>query len=682
MTNDKLKRSGAMRIWLVFICFCLGQCFSLIAHEQDLLKAHDVNRIMQQILSQHVDKKEMTGKIIQSALIIYIDQFDPHRMYLLEREVTPFVHLSDEQLNQAIEQYTKSDFSLFQQLNRVIQGAIERSRQLRKELEVKSGLFHFNPTKEHTALSKDEEFEPFASTEAELKERLTQNLTTFIEAQKRRYGEATSTQKKEQILNNYETRLRVFENQYLFQDEKGNPLPIAEQDNLFTIHVLKALASSLDSHTSFYQANEAYDMRVRLQKEFQGIGLVLKDSSKGVVVTHMLEGGPAARSGLIKIDDTLLEVDGKSIIDHPFEKVMEMLHGEKNAEVKLTFSRKEEGKLDQIYTVELKREAIILNNDRVDISSDAFGNGIVGKITLHSFYQGEGVSSEQDVRDAIQKLEKKGSLRGLILDLRDNSGGFLSQAVKVAGLFITNGVIVISKYSNGDERFYRDVDGKTAYDGPLVVLTSKATASAAEIVAQALQDYGVAIVVGDEHTYGKGTIQTQTVTDNQSASYFKVTVGKYYTVSGHTPQKEGVKADVVVPGHWSREEIGESYTIDPVDADIIPPAYDDQLADVSKDVRSWYLKYYTPTVQHRTDQWRGLLPTLRKNSEYRIAHNKNYQFYLKGGQDQSASEEENEEEEWNTGKKNKTYGEDDLQMQEAVNVLKDMILLHSLGGKK
>lgn len=682
MTNDKLKRSGMMRIWLVFICFCLSQCFSLIAHEQDLLKAHDVNRIMQQILSQHVDKKEITGKIIQSALIIYIDQFDPHRMYLLEREVTPFVHLSDEQLNQAIEQYTKSDFSLFQQLNRVIQGAIERSRQLRKELEVKSDLFHFNPTKGQTALSKDEEFEPFASTEAELKERLTQNLTTFIEAQKRRYGEATSAQKKEQILNNYETRLRIFENQYLFQDEKGNPLPIAEQDNLFTIHVLKALASSLDSHTSFYQANEAYDMRVRLQKEFQGIGLVLKDSSQGVVVTHMLEGGPAARSGLIKIGDTLLEVDGESIVDHPFEKVMEMLHGEKNAEIKLTFSRKEEGKPDQIYTVELKREAIILNNDRVDVSSDAFGNGIIGKITLHSFYQGDGVSSEQDVRDAIKKLEKKGNLRGLILDLRDNSGGFLSQAVKVAGLFITNGVIVISKYSNGDERFYRDVDGKIAYDGPLVVLTSKATASAAEIVAQALQDYGVAIVVGDEHTYGKGTIQTQTVTDNQSVSYFKVTVGKYYTVSGHTPQKEGVKADVVVPGHWNREEIGESYMTDAVDADIIPPAYDDQLADVSKDVRSWYLKYYTPTVQHRTDQWHGLLPTLRKNSEYRIAHNKNYQFYLKGGQDQSTNEEENEDEEWNTGKKNKTYGEDDLQMQEAVNVLKDMILLHSLGGKK
>src|SRR5690606_836656 len=162
---------------------------------------------------------------------------------------------------------------------------------------------------------------------------------------------------------------------------------------------------------------------------------------------------------------------------------------------------------------------------------------IIGKITLNSFYQGDnGVNSENDVRDAIKKLDKMGNLRGLILDLRENSGGFLTQAVKVAGLFITNGVIVVSKYFNGEEHFYRDMDGKVSYTGPLVILTSKATASAAEIVAQALQDYGTALIVGDEHTYGKGTIQSQTVTENQGAAFFKVTVGKYYTVSGKTPQ--------------------------------------------------------------------------------------------------------------------------------------------------
>lgn len=667
-----------MRRWWLAALLCLSMSVSLKAHEQDLLKASDINRIMQQIFSEHVEKKQITSQVLHNALVVYVDQFDPNRMYLLESEVIPFIHLSPQQLNQAIEQYKKQDFTIFKQLNQVIQASIERSRQIRQELESeeKNKLFHVD--KEQAADSSNKkEAEPFARTTDQLKERILQNMRAFIASQKRYYGDAMTSQRKEHILSSYEMRLREFENQYLYQNDKGELLPPAEQENLFTIHVLKALANSLDSHTSFYQANEAYDIRVRLQKEFRGIGLVLKDTANGIAVSHILEGGPAARSRLIQVGDILLEVDGKSVQDHPFEKVMEMLHGDKNTQMKLVFQRPgQNGQPGKIYTVELKRELIILNNDRVDVSSEPFGNGIIGKITLHSFYQGDGVSSEKDVRDAIDKLERKGNLRGLILDLRDNSGGFLSQAVKVAGLFITNGVIVISKYSNGEERFYRDVDGKTAYDGPLVVLTSKATASAAEIVAQALQDYGVALIVGDEHTYGKGTIQTQTVTDNQSTSYFKVTVGKYYTVSGHTPQKTGVKADIVAPSHWSHENIGESYT-DSVENDIIPSAYNDQLKDVSPDVRSWYLKYYMPSLQHRTAVWRDLLPVLRKNSEYRIAHNKNYQFFLKGKtSDEDTTEEE---EEWGiSNNKNKTFGEDDLQMQEAVNVLKDMILLHSL----
>jgi len=660
----------------------LSVSFLSEAHEQDLLKAHDIARIMQQILSEHVDKKEITVQILNNALVIYIDQFDPHRMYLLESEVAPYLKPSSLELQQAIQQYKQNDFSLFKQLNRTIQTSIERSRHIRKELEedVKNSLFHPSPDYEHSPIANKEGMDSFARTKEQLKERIMQNLGTYIEAQKKRYGGAMTSQRKDQILNSYETKLREFEDQYTYQDEKGNPLPLSEQENFFTIHVLKALANSLDSHTSFYEANEAFDIRVRLQKEFKGIGLVLKDTNHGIIVTHMLEGGPAAKSKLINIGDTLIEVDGKSVLDHPFEKTMEMLHGDKNSKIKLTFKQTgDKGDPKKIYTVELVRELIILNNDRVDVRSEAFGNGIIGMITLHAFYQGDGVSSEQDVRAAIEQLEKKGNLRGLILDLRDNSGGFLSQAVKVAGLFITDGVIVISKYSNGDERIYRDVNGKALYDGPLIVLTSKATASAAEIVAQALQDYGVALVVGDEHTYGKGTIQTQTVTDNQSSSYFKVTVGKYYTVSGHTPQKEGVKADIVVPSHWNREKIGEMYA-DSLDADIIPPVYNDTLSDVPPDIRSWYLKYYIPKLQKRTTVWRNLLPSLRKNSEYRIAHNKNYQFFLKGeGNEDDALEGE---EEWSvTDKKNKTYGEDDLQVQEAVDILKDMILMHSLGNK-
>ena len=636
---------------------------------------------MQQILSEHVDKKQVSSQILQHAFEVYINQFDPHRIYLLESEVAPYLNMTPAQLENVADQYKNNNFIQFKELNKVIQVSIDRQRKIRHNLEENgmNTLFNSNHDSSEKPIVTQGSFSSFATSKEELKNRIIQNLAAFIAEQKKQFGEAMTPKRKALILQHYENQLTGFENQYLYQNDKGHPLLPNEQDNLFTLHVLKALASSLDSHTSFYDSNDAYDIRVRLQKEFKGIGLVLKETDQGVAVKHLLEGGPAARSKLIQEGDILLSIDGQSVLDMPFKKIMDLLHGEKNSTITLTFKRNKEQKHpDEIVSVTLNRETIILNNDRVDVTSEPFSSGIIGVITLHSFYQGEGVSSEEDVRNAIIKLKKQGPLKGLILDLRDNGGGFLSQAVKVAGLFITDGIIVISKYSDGKEKIYRDVDGKTFYDGPLILLTSKATASAAEIVAQALQDYGVALVIGDEHTYGKGTIQTQTVTDNQSTSYFKVTVGKYYTVSGHTPQKEGVKADIVVPSHWHNEEIGEKYA-NSVEADIIPPLYQDQLQDVPNNLRAWYLKYYIPKLQKRSTLWRDILPTLRKNSEYRISHNKNYQFFLKGS---TSDDEIDSEDDWGLeDEKNRNEGEDDLQVQEAVNILKDMILMQNLTKK-
>ena len=197
---------------------------------------------------------------------------------------------------------------------------------------------------------------------------------------------------------------------------------------------------------------------------------------------------------------------------------------------------------------------------RRQYSFERYADGIIGKINLPSFYESaEGLSCEADLKAALRDLRKQGDLKGLVVDLRENSGGFLHQAVKVAGLFVSSGIIVISKYAHGETQYLRDIDGKSYYSGPLVLLTSRGSASAAEIVAQALQDYGTVLIVGDDRTYGKGTIQYQTVTDVSAATFFKVTVGRYYTVSGRTTQIEGVIADIQVPTYYSALAIGERY---------------------------------------------------------------------------------------------------------------------------
>lgn len=660
------------------ICLLLFS-FSLFSEESSkLLQSSDVSRIMQQILDQHVDQKNINQKILKNAFKIYIDQFDPNRVYLLEEEVKPFLELQGSDLSKILIQYNQNDFSSFLKLNKVIQKSIERARNLRAELERNPEQFfeeQYNGITVHEKWADPNLQRPFAKNSIELKNRLQEQLIQYIQSDKRRFGAAQILRNKNQVIVLYEKQTRNLENQYLGTDEEGQSLSEEKQENLFILHVLKALASSLDAHTTFYNAQEAYEMRVRLEKEFDGIGVVLQQTSNGISISKIINQSPAAKSGLIKVNDLIVEIDGRSINGESFEKVNEMLRGKNNTSVSLVLKRsvQEGNKTSQkLFNVKLKRELIPLNEDRVDISYESFANGIIGKITLHSFYQGvNGINSVNDVLNAIKKLDQLGNLRGLILDLRENSGGFLSQAVKVAGLFITNGIIVISKYSNGEQRIYRDVDGNTYYRGPLVVLTSKATASAAEIVAQALQDYGVAIVVGDEHTYGKGTIQSQTVTNPQGSSFFKVTVGKYYTVSGKTPQIQGVHSDIIVKSQFSNEHIGEEYLDYSLKPDTIIAEYDDSLSDVDPSVKSWYLHYYIPTLQPQIGYWKEMLPTLKKNSEYRLTHNKNYQMFLKILKGENTVEEEDL-----LGIQTQhNFGAEDLQMIEAVNIVKDMIYL-------
>lgn len=628
---------------------------------------------MKQIFEAHVDKKEMTNEILKNSFKIYLDHFDPDRLYLLQSEVDPYLNMDTAEVNRVMEQYKNSDFSAFIKLNEVIVKAIERNRQIRSDLikNHQSEIFNTNP---HSPLINESDLKKnYASSLDELKKRNLNLLQQFIVEEKHQFGEKKVLQNKDHILALFQEHLVNYEDPYLGVDRSGKALAEEQKQNLFILHVLKALAGSLDAHTAFMDRNEAYDMKMRLEKEFDGIGVVLERSSNGVIVKSLVANGPAAKSGKVLVNDEIVKIDGQEAKDLDYNEIMQMLRGKSGSEVNLTLNRKE---AKEPISVTLKREAIPVNEDRVDVSYESYGNGIIGKLTLHSFYRGEnGISSERDMKDAIAKLKKEGNLKGLVLDLRENSGGFLMQAVKVASLFITNGVVVISKYSNGEEKIYRDMDGKAVFDGPMVILTSRATASAAEIVAQALQDYGIALIVGDEQTYGKGSIQSQTVTDGgEGTSYFKVTVGKYYTVSGKTPQVKGVQADIVVPTQYNQIKMGEGFLEYALKPDVINSEYNDDLTDIDPSLKSWYIHYYLPHLQHQVKSWKDMLPVLKKNSSYRIANNKNYQTFLKILKGEKITQEEDEE----TSEVKKTnFGAEDLQMNEAVSIVKDMIYLHS-----
>jgi carboxyl-terminal processing protease len=435
--------------------------------------------------------------------------------------------------------------------------------------------------------------------------------------------------------------------------------------------VLKAVAASLDTHTAYFTPSEAEQFMIQVQQRLVGLGVQIRDDLSGFTVVKIIEGGPAAEDKKLKVNDRIIAINGDPVVGMDIYEVVELLRGEDGTKVDLTVLREmdEDGeKKKEKLNLTLKRGEVILKETRFESSYEPYGEGAIAHIRLFAFYQDAQNSSATDIYEALKKIKKEHELKGVILDLRDNPGGILPQAVAVTGLFITKGVVVSVKDSTGAVQHLRDIDGQMAWDGPLIVLTNRISASAAEIVAQTLQDYGRAIIVGDDHTFGKGTFQTFTLDSlsnkvNPQGEY-KVTRGKYYTVSGKTPQLVGVIPSIVVPGPYSSLDVGEKFTEYPLENDEIAPQFDDDLSDVPSFKREPLSFLYKSNLQARLTTYNPYLPTLQKNSEERIKEDKAYQKFLKEIKKPNPDSEVL-----------KLYTETDFQYLETVNVMKDLLYM-------
>ena len=351
-------------------------------------------------------------------------------------------------------------------------------------------------------------------------------------------------------------------------------------------------------------------------------------------------------------------------------EAVELIRGEKGTPVQLTLLRsngEEENKQMETVQIELTRNEIVLEETRLETSFEPYGDGMIAHIKLFSFYQDPKSSSASDIRKTIEQIKKDYKLKGVILDLRSNSGGLLTQAVSVTGLFINKGIVVSIKENTGKVQHLREVEGKPAWDGPLLVLVNRASASAAEIVAQTLQDYGRALVIGDESTFGKGSFQTFTLDPisnpkvNPQGEY-KVTRGRYYTVSGKSPQLVGVQSDIVIPGLLSELDIGEKFAKYPLETDQIEPHFEDDLSDISPFHRVQLGPMYKYNLQTQLTTYEPYKEPLKTNSILRIGANKNYQSFLTEIQKKNYDSDSVE-----------LFGQSDLQLAEAFNIMKDLI---------
>lgn len=638
-----------MRFWLLLLLILF---ISQGESKQPQLTSRDVKSKVEEILKAHVSHKAITVSLMERVFQNFLEELDPTKTYFVENEIKQWLQPTDATLQNAIKGYKAGDFSTFHQMHAVFLEAIDRRRVFEEKISQETlpkGV-------------KSDEFKDLAWAESE--EELLNRL-----------GRIKSLQNEAVAKLDEDTRAKFFqrlEKRRVNREAEFLETNPEERQRLILACVLKSIACSLDSHTNYFTPGEANQFMIQVQQRLFGIGAQLHDNLDGLVIKRILENSPASQSNRIKLNDKIIAVNHEPVVGLDITEAVELIRGEKGTPVLLTLLREieEDGdrRVDKI-EVELIRNEVVLEDSRIETSFEPFGDGVIAHLKLFSFYQDGKSSSAHDLRKAIESIKKDHHLKGVLLDLRNNAGGLLTQAVSVTGLFINKGVVVSIQDNTGKLQHLREVDGRPIWDGPLFVLVNRASASAAEIVAQTLQDYGRAIVVGDDHTFGKGSFQTFTLDPvntqkvNPQGEY-KVTRGRYYTVSGKSPQLNGVGSDIEIPGILSGIDIGEKYAKFPLENDVIDPHFEDDLSDLSQLHRLQLGPMYRYNLQQRLSTYAPYVDKLRENSKKRIENSKNYQNFLT----------EIQKKNFDADSVN-IFSQNDLQLIESANVMKDLLFL-------
>jgi len=385
---------------------------------------------------------------------------------------------------------------------------------------------------------------------------------------------------------------------------------------------LSAFARAFDPHCDYMSPAAAEDFEIEMKLSLVGIGAILRPEDGAAKIVSLIPGGPAAndkRENRLRPGDKIIAVaqDDQppvSVLHWPLYRAVRLIRGAVGSRVVLTVIPAADPTGSTTRTVDLIREEVKLEEreakSRIESRATEDGRTLrIGVIVLPAFYAdmagkrlGAGYkSSSGDVAAILRKMRDE-NVDGIILDLRNNGGGSLIEAVLMTGLFIESGPVVLVKERRGIS-ILPDNDPVIAYGGPMVVLVNRISASASEILAAALQDYGRAIIIGDSKTHGKGSVQSVlTLGRNDNMGSVKVTSALFYRISGGSTQLKGVEPDIVIPSAFDSMEFGEDSLPNPLEWSTVRPVMFSPFDDLS-----------------------GTIPALRTRSEARQAADERFQ---------------------------------------------------------
>lgn len=576
---------GAVRMLLRHLAACLILVFlSAPAFGKAVPAQFDADRnrliaymLSHQLTAQHFAHKSLDD-ISTAAFDLYLRQLDPRKRFLLQEDVTKLQTYAD----QIDDELRRGKVILPDEGTAIFNMRVGQVMDLTKEI-LADG---FDPNQQEYL-----EFDPkkieYAVSLADLKDRWRrilkmQALETYLDLQQqeqKKNGDAPPPDAPPQNCTTIDPeRWAKALDKVREKNERALARLMEETKQDHYDRFFDAVARAFDPHTNYMAPTSKEDFDIQMSGSLEGIGALLKEEDGFIKVVRIIPGSAAERQGGLKAEDTILAVaeKGKEPVDMSDMRIREAvshIRGPKGSEIILTVLRPDGTKK----VIPIIRDVVQIEETYVksDVVEDGRGNRI-GYIRIPSFYrdfEASGPISKvrnvtDDFRNELYRLTQK-KVGGVIIDLRDNGGGSLSDAVSISGLFLPGGPVVQVKNAQGEIKILEDTDKGLLYEGPVIVLVNKFSASASEILAAALQDYGRALIVGGDHTHGKGTVQSIVDMNRnlpllhrkkyEDMGALKVTIQKFYRINGESTQFKGIEPDVVVPTILDYLKSGEKH---------------------------------------------------------------------------------------------------------------------------
>jgi carboxyl-terminal processing protease len=500
-----------------------------------------IPELVGQFLRRHVSHRRLTDELRARTAELYLERIDPSKTLLLESEAAAFAR----EIPAVFDDAASGDCHRLSEIHATL---VERYGQFEKSVRtvVSAEGFAVDPDAE-LVIDPDERGRPKSAQEQRdlLRRQIDFQLANYLSAG------TELPEARERLVHRYE----------LFTKHARELAP-EELHATF----LDAFAAALDPHSSYFSADANEDFKIAMSLSLEGIGVALSSKDGYSLVERVLPGGAADRQGSLRPNDRIISVaqaEGPwvDVIDMPLRDVVRRIRGKRGTPVRLSVLR--DGKPAERFEVTIVRDTIDLEEQAASLRFETLpgpdGSTKLGVLELTSFYGDKDPTKRQCADDVARLLEqaRREKADGLVLDLSRNGGGLLDYAVEISGYFIRKGPIVAVRDRSGPLQVLEDPGDDVRWSGPVVVLVSRASASASEILAGALKDYGRAVIVGDDHTFGKGTVQTVVELPGRLGA-LKMTTALFFRPGGLSTQRSGVASDIVIPSLLNTARFGEA----------------------------------------------------------------------------------------------------------------------------